>query len=80
MASSYNIKQNKNKFQNKKTQSQINNLGKELFLLGLNYDGGTTETVLNSKMITAMMKNTPPHLLNEKYLINILPCILCHGL
>ena len=56
MASSYNIKQNKNKFQNKKTQSQINNLGKGLFLLGLNYDGGTTETVLNSKMITAMMK------------------------
>ena len=49
----------------KKKKTQISSLGKELFLMGLNYDGGITVTINNKS--TTIMKNTPPHLLDEEY-------------
>ena len=60
-----NSRRKKKNNNNKKKKTQISSLGKELFLMGLNYDGGITVTINNKS--TTIMKNTPPHLLNEEY-------------
>ena len=60
-----NSRRKKKNNNNKKKKTQISSLGKELFLMGLNYDGGITVTINNKS--TTIMKNTPPHSLNKEY-------------